>query len=139
MKPETQKILELTEARVRTLGALAEELRASFGALTQLDIAAIQEHTKRQQELVEQIRGLDREAAKLGAEVHGVDQEAAPILRAVAAGLLRVQAEVRRLNHTQDQLLKGWRRSINLLLSLAGFYPEPGVRAVRAPAFEARR
>ena len=34
MKPETQKILELTETRVRTLGALAEELRAIFRSLS---------------------------------------------------------------------------------------------------------
>ena len=104
-----------------------------------MDIAAIQEHTKRQQDLVEQIRGLDRQAAKLGAEVEGIDPEAAPTVRAVAAGLFRVQAEVKRLNLVQAQLLQGWRRSINLLLSLAGVYPAPSASLAAATAIQARR
>ena len=128
MKPGTQKILELTETRVRTLQALASELRDSFGALTKLDIQAIQEHTRRQQELVDQIRGLDWQAAKLHTEAAGIDDDAAPAIRAVAIGLVRIQNEVRQLNRIQSQLLKGWRRSITPLLSLAGIYPAPSGR-----------
>jgi len=138
LKPGTQEILELTETRARILGALAQELHGSFGALTRLDIPAIQEHTQRQRVLVEQIRGLDRKAARLRTEVGEIEPEAALTLRAVAAGVVRVQSEVRRLNHVQAELLKGWRRSINLLLSLAGIYPIPSAQLGRA-AIEVRR
>jgi len=129
MKPETQRIIELAERRVRALRSLAGELVNVQGPLTRLDAAAIRENTGEQQRLVDEVRALDRESARLRRALPDLDPAASTRLLALTRELEGVHAEVRRLNQVQARLLQGWRCSINLLMSFTGTYqaPRPGL------------
>jgi len=126
MKPETQRIIELAERRVLALRSLASEMLKGQGPLTRLDAPAIRENTGEQQRLVDEVRALDRESARLRHALPALDPAASARLLALARESQGVQAEVRLLNHVQARLLQAWRCSINLLMSFTGTYQAPG-------------
>ncbi|HMD96086.1 MAG TPA: hypothetical protein VKM93_01980 [Terriglobia bacterium] len=125
MKPETQQIVELAERRVLALRSLAREMRKAQGPLTRLDAAAIRENSGEQQRLVDEVRTLDCESARLRRALPELDPATSARLLALARELQGVQAEVRCLNQVQARLLKAWRCSINLLMSFTGTYQAP--------------
>jgi len=134
MKPETQRIVELAERRVLALRSLAGEMLRAQGPLTRLDAAAIRENTGEQQRLVDEVRTLDRESAKLSHALPRLDPAASARLLALARELQGVQAEVRCLNQVQARLLQAWRCSINLLMSFTGTYQAPTRSLALQPA-----
>jgi len=122
MKPETQRIIELAERRVLALRSLSGEMLKGQGPLTRLDTATIRENTGAQQRLVDEVRTLDRESAKLRHATSELDPATSTRLLALARELQCVKAEVRYLNQVQARLLQSWRCSINLLMSFTGTY-----------------
>jgi hypothetical protein len=134
MKPETQRIIELAERRVLALRSLAGVMVKAQGPLTRLDAAAIRENTGEQQRLVDEVRTLDRESARLRHALPELDPDASARLLALARELQGAQAEVRCLNQVQARLLRAWRCSINLLMSFTGTYEVPRPSLALEPA-----
>jgi len=135
MRNDVQRYLDLLERRQGVLRLLADGLQQSRQAFIALNLEAIQQYTTDQENLCAEIRFLDQETEevrqKLAAAFHldnqTVDVEALAKqldpntgrrLRLLLNGLASVQADVRRLNRVQAELLRRSRRSINVLMNL---------------------
>ena len=150
MKNEVHRYLDLLERRHSVLTLLVEGLRDSRGAFIGLNLDAIQQHTAEQGDLCTEVRFLDEEMkdvkGKLAVEYHldertvgseslakQLDPDTARRLRLLLQGLESIQAEVRRLNRVQAELLRRSRRSIHVLMNVVancqGTYQPPSFTA----------
>ena len=150
MKNEVHRYLDLLERRHGVLNLLVEGLRDSRSAFIGLNLDAIQQHTTEQGNLCTEVRFLDQEMkdvkGKLAVEYHldertvgseslakQLDPDTARRLRLLLQGLESIQADVRRLNRVQAELLRRSRRSIHVLMNVVancqGTYQPPSFAA----------
>ena len=150
MKPEIHRYLELLERRLATLRMLATGLQESRAAITEMDLESINSHIAHQESLCTEIRFLDGELEALKRQLSSEFQQDLDLtnlttlqglldpaserrMRGLVSGLATIQADVRRLNRVQAELLRRSRRSINVLINFMsnymGTYQPPANRA----------
>jgi hypothetical protein len=135
MRNDVQRYLDLLERHLGVLRLLADALRQSRQAFVGMNLGAIQQYTADQENLCAEIRFLNQEMEevkhKLAVEfrldsktvdlkllARQLDPDTARRLRLLLNGLESIQADVRRLNRVQAELLRRSRRSINVLMNL---------------------
>jgi len=139
MEREIDRYLNLLEMRLDALRRLATQLKESQQAYTAMDLDRITDYINYQENLCneirsfdEQIRGLHKSlcdalnveldlAAPETLMAH-LDESSQRKLRVVTQGLANIQADVKRLNRVQAELLKRAKRSINVLINLLSQY-----------------
>lgn len=139
MKPDIHRYLELLERRLATLRLLATGLEESRDAFTEMDLESIHSHVAHQENLCTEIRFLDGELEALKRQLSSelqrdvdltnlktlqglLDPESERRMRVLVSGLNTIQADVRRLNRVQAELLRRSRRSINVLINFMSNY-----------------
>ena len=149
MKSNIHRYLELLEKRLGTLRLLATGLEQSRIAIAELDLESIHSHVSHQENLCTEIRILDEELESLKSHLSSeyqrdidltdlttlqglLDPESERRMRMLAISLNTIQADVRRLNRVQAELLRRSRRSINVLINFMsnylGTYQPPAAR-----------
>ncbi len=139
MEREIDRYLNLLEMRLDTLRRLAVQLRESQDAYTAMDLDRINYYINYQENLCNQIRSFDTQIRDLhknlcdalhmelgaGPEqtlMSSLDESSQRRLKVVTQGLANIQADVKRLNRVQAELLKRSKRSINALINLMSQY-----------------
>ncbi len=139
MKPDVNRYLELLERRLATLRLLATGLEESREAFTEMDLESIHSHVAQQENLCTEIRFLDGELEALKRQLSSelqrdvdltslrsfqglLDPASERRMRVLVSGLNTIQADVRRLNRVQAELLRRSRRSINVLINFMSNY-----------------
>jgi len=139
MEREIDRYLNLLEMRLDTLRRLATQLKESRDAYTAMDLDRINYYINYQENLCNEIRSFDEQIRELhqslckalhleldlGAPANlmsHLDETSQRKLRVVAQGLANIQADVKRLNRVQAELLKRSKRSINVLINLMSQY-----------------
>jgi len=139
MEREIDRYLNLLERRLDTLRQLATQLKASQEAYTAMDLDRITYYINYQENLCSEIRSFDDQIRQLHKSLCDalhqeldlaapdslmahLDERAQRRLKVVTQGLANIQADVKRLNRIQAELLKRSRRSINALINLMSQY-----------------
>lgn len=139
MKPNVQRYLELLERRLATLRLLAAGIEESRHAFTEMDLERINSHVTHQESLCSELRFLDVELETLKRQLSTefqrdvdltnlktlqglLDSESERRMHMLVSGLNTIQADVRRLNRVQAELLRRSRRSINVLINFMSYY-----------------
>jgi hypothetical protein len=139
MEREIDRYLNLLEMRLDRLRQLATQLKESQGAYTAMDLDRINYYINYQENLCNEIRSFDVQIRELhkslcaalnlemdlvapGRLIAHLDETSQRKLRVVTQGLANIQADVKRLNRVQAELLKRSKRSINVLINLMSQY-----------------
>ena len=139
MEREIDRYLNLLEMRLDRLRRLATQLKESQGAYTAMDLERITHYIDYQENLCNEIRSFDIQIKELqtklcaaltgqpdlsvsGISMTHLDESAQRKLRAVTQGLANIQADVKRLNRVQAELLTRSRRSVNVLINVMSQY-----------------
>ena len=139
MEREIDRYLNLLEMRLDRLRRLATQLEESQDAYTAMDLDRINYYINYQENLCNEIRSFDKQIRELhqslcaalnlemdliapGSLMSHLDETSQRKLRVVTQGLAHIQADVKRLNRVQAELLKRSRRSINVLINLMSQY-----------------
>ena len=139
MEPEIDRYLNLLERRLDTLRRLATQLKESQEAYTAMDLDRITYYINYQENLCNEIRSFDDQIRQLHKSLcdalnqeldlaapdslmSHLDERAQRKLKVVTQGLANIQADVKRLNRVQAELLKRSQRSINVLINLMSQY-----------------
>jgi sugar-specific transcriptional regulator TrmB len=139
MQREIDRYLNLLERRLDTLRRLATQLKESQDAYTAMDLDRINHYINYQENLCDEIRSFDDQIRELHkslcvalnleldlstptALMSHLDESSQRKLKVVARGLANIQADVKRLNRVQAELLKRSKRSINVLINLMSQY-----------------
>ena len=139
MRPEIDCYLNLLERRLDRLRCLARELKESQAAFTAMDLERITHYVDYQENLCDEIRSLDVQIRGLNqklniafhTELNAVapetlfpylDEGSGRKLRVIARGLANIQAEVKRLNRVQSEMLRRSRQSVNVLINVMAQY-----------------
>jgi sugar-specific transcriptional regulator TrmB len=139
MEPEIDRYLNLLERRLNTLRQLAIQLKESQDAYTAMDLDRITYYINYQENLCNEIRAFDAQIRGLhqslcnalhqeldltapAALMPHLDETSQRKLKVVMQGLSNIQADVKRLNRVQAELLKRSKRSINVLINLMSQY-----------------
>ena len=139
MEGEIDRYLNLLEMRLDRLRRLSTQLKECQGAYTAMDLERITHYIDYQENLCNEIRSFDVQIkelhTKLSAALTGqpaigvsglpmahLDETSQRKLRAVTQGLANIQADVKRLNRVQAELLKRSRRSVNVLINVMSQY-----------------
>ena len=139
MQQEVDRYLILLEKRLATLRQLATQIRESQDAYAGMDLDRITHYIAHQENLCNQVRSFDLQIqslskslgdalnleldlAKPATLMSHLDESSQRKLRIVTQGLANIQADVKRLNRVQAELLKRSKRSINVLVNMMAQY-----------------
>jgi len=139
MEREIDRYINLLEMRLDRLRRLATQLKESQDAYTAMDLDRITHYINYQENLCNEIRSFDEQIRGLheklraalqeqpdlgvpGTTLSHLDESSQRKLRAVIQGLANIQADVKRLNRVQAELLKRSRRSVNVLINVMSQY-----------------
>jgi len=139
MEREIDRYINLLEMRLDRLRQLATQLKESQDAYTAMDLDRITHYINYQENLCNEIRSFDEQIRGLheklraalqeqsdlgvpGTTLSHLDESSQRKLRAVIQGLANIQADVKRLNRVQAELLKRSRRSVNVLINVMSQY-----------------
>ena len=139
MQREINHYLNLLERRLDRLRCLGMQLKESQAAFTAMDLDRITYYIDYQENLCNEIRSLDDQIRELNKRLcvaiptginllapdsllSHLDEGSGRKLRIVMQGLANIQAEVKRLNRVQSDLLKRSKRSINALINVMAQY-----------------
>ena len=131
--------VEVLEKRLAALDRLAEGLSESEDAVVAMDVDKVLQTIRYQETLCNEIRCFDlqltalEEALSLALGIRlrwNAPQDLLPLLdghsqrklRLLLGGLENIQADIRRLNRIQAELLRRSRRTVNVLLNLTAHY-----------------
>jgi chromosome segregation ATPase len=139
MEREIDRYINLLELRLDRLRRLATQLKESQHAYTAMDLERITHYINYQENLCNEIRSFDAQIGELqrklcfalneqtdlgvsGTSLSHLDESTQRKLRAVTQGLANIQADVKRLNRVQAELLKRSKRSVNVLINVMSQY-----------------
>jgi cysteinyl-tRNA synthetase len=139
MEREIDRYLNLLEMRLDALRRLATRLKESQEAYTAMDLDRITDYINYQENLCNEIRSFDEQIRSLHKSLCDalnveldlaapetlmahLDENSQRKLRVVTQGLANIQADVKRLNRVQAELLKRSKRTINVLINLMSQY-----------------
>ena len=139
MQREIDRYLTLLERRLATLRQLATQIKESQVAYTAMDLDGITYYINYQENLCNEIRSFDDQIRALNKSLcvaldleldlanpatlmSHLDESSQRKLKIVTQGLANIQADVKRLNRVQAELLKRSKRSINVLINMMAQY-----------------
>jgi sugar-specific transcriptional regulator TrmB len=139
MEREIDRYLNLLEKRLDTLRQLATQLKECQHAYTAMDLDRITHYISCQENLCGEIRSFDDQIRELQKSLCSaldpeldraapeslmsrLDESSQRKFDVVIRGLANIQADVKRLNRVQAELLKRSKRSINVMINLMSQY-----------------
>jgi len=139
MQQEIDRYLNLLEGRLESLRRLAVQLKECQQAYTAMDLDRINQYINRQENLCHEIRSFDDQIRELSQSLRAalnleldlttpevlmshLDESSQRKLKILTQGLGHIQADVRRLNRVQAELLKRSKRTVNVLINVMAQY-----------------
>jgi flagellar biosynthesis/type III secretory pathway chaperone len=139
MQPELDRYVNLLERRLDSLRQLAVQLKETQHAYTAMDLNRITQYINQQENLCNEIRSFDDQIRELSKSLSAalnleldlaapevlmshLDESSQRKLKVVTQGLANIQADVRRLNRVQAELLKRSKRTVNMLINMMAQY-----------------
>ena len=139
MQPELDRYVNLLERRLDSLRQLAVQLKETQHAYTAMDLNRITQYINQQENLCNEIRSFDDQIRELSKSLSAalnleldlaapevlmshLDESSQRKLKVVTQGLANIQADVRRLNRVQAELLKRSKRTVNMLINMMTQY-----------------